>query len=98
MSKNYTPTGFPLGRPRMGDIRPLTPKTIAARKYRAGNIEQVRESTRAAVAAWRQKDPVHARKVMKSSKIRNEAYVKWIDTDGTNKKLSVTVDFKIIPG
>ncbi len=54
---NYVPTGYPRGRPRKGEIRPLSKPAKWQRKWRAENPELARKKSRVESAKWRAENP-----------------------------------------
>lgn len=87
----YKPTGFPLGRPRIGEIRPETPKMISARKYREENKDWLPAYNRIKGAAYRSANKAHVKHLARMSKIRTDAYYAWVEQH--NKKIEVKVQF-----
>jgi hypothetical protein len=66
----YIPTGYPRGRPRIGEERPLSKGALWQRKYRAENRERYNEINRAYQARWRAANPERAYQIGKESKQR----------------------------
>lgn len=91
--KKYTPTGFPLGRPRMGETRPETTAILARRKYREANREKLNEQNRIFVAQWRAKNPERAKQSQKMSRLRHNTFVNWLSK--SEQGIDVTWSFDL---
>jgi hypothetical protein len=64
------PTGFPRGRPRKGEIRPVTPGGLASAKWREENYELYLKRNREYSVKWRAKNPERAREIGQSYRNR----------------------------
>lgn len=72
----YKPTGFPLGRPRTGEMRPQTPRTIWARKQYLAlkDNPEFQEQRRAISREHYWKDPERAAFLQKKALQRKRAW------------------------
>ena len=79
----YQPTGYPKGRPRRGEIRPLTKKTIARREWYYDHLDREQARNRAANLKFRIEQPERWKEINASSKLRAKLWDKK-----KNRKLS----------
>ena len=56
----YPKTGFAPGRPRIGEIRVVTPANVSYNKWRDANLELARANERERAAKWRAANPERA--------------------------------------
>ena len=73
MSK-YVPTGYPTGRPRRGEVRPLTAKMKALRAWRAANREHVLEQNREHQRKWRANNPERYAEIQRNVRLRKKQW------------------------
>lgn len=89
---SYKPTGFPVGRPRNGEIRPETPQSIAAAKYREDNRYWLLALNRVRVAEWRAANPERALQHSRNKAARDKAYCAWVAKNEAPIQVMVTID------
>lgn len=67
---SYKPTGYPIGRPRKGEVRPLTARMIARRQWYQDNIEREQERQRLANEKFREEQPERWAEIQRGVRIR----------------------------
>ena len=73
-TSTYKPTGYPRGRPRKGELRPISPQAEACAEWRAKNYDHWLEKNREYQANWRAKNLERSREISRGTRIRKK---KW---------------------
>ena len=81
-------SGFPLGRPRRGEVRPPSIGAIAQAKYRAENPELSAERNRIAQAKWQAANPEKRREKGKAYRARKAAWNSLKSIDKVEKQIA----------
>jgi hypothetical protein len=70
----YTPTGYPRGRPRKGELRPTSPAAVKLAEWRERNYDHWIEMNREYQREWRAKNPERSKEISRGTRIRKK---KW---------------------
>ena len=81
-------SGFPVGRPRRGEVRPPSIGAIAQAKYRAENPELSAERNRIAQAKWQAANPEKRREATKAYRTRRDAWASLKSAEKVEKQIA----------
>jgi len=70
----FTPTGYKPGRPRKGEIRPLTPAMTIRNKWKAANYELALEIQRESARKLKEHDPEYFDRAAKAYRLRKKGW------------------------
>lgn len=73
MTTNHKPTGYPKGRPRLGEVRPTTPGGIESKQWREANPELYLERNREYTRRWRANNYERVIEIEKNTVLRKQA-------------------------
>lgn len=74
MPSKYKPTGYKPGRPRKGEIRPVTKTGLQSAKWRANNYERALELGRISSVMFRLENYEREREICRNYRIRRKAW------------------------